>query len=65
MEALISHSFLSNVVTQYKNFSFKQTTSEVGGRKRKELKKKKKKKKKANTKSLTETERTRERESPV
>ena len=67
MEVSTFHSFLSYLVTQYKNFSFKQTTANMGGRKMKELKRKKKNKKskKANNKSLMEIERARERESLV
>ena len=42
MEVSTFHSFLSYLVTQDKNFSFKQTTADMGGRKMKELKKKKK-----------------------
>ena len=44
MKVSIYHSFLSSLVTQYKTFTFKQSTIAVRGRKRKELKRRRKKK---------------------
>ena len=44
MEASIFHSFLSSLVTNYKTFTFKQSTIAVRGRKRKEVKRRRKKK---------------------
>ena len=44
MKVSIFHSFLSSLVTQYKTFTFKQSTIAVRGRKRKELKRRRKKK---------------------
>ena len=41
MKASIFHSFLSSLVKQYITFTFKQSTTAVRGRKRKELGKKK------------------------
>ena len=66
MEASIFHTFLSSLVTQYKTFSFKQTTIAVGGTKRKEPKRKEEEEGKRQVANEDrESERERERESPM